>query len=333
MMQKTVNRLTIAVAVAMFFAAIFVLYRELENTRLIDVAGSLKALPKTRVIPALALTAASYLLLTGYDFLALSYADHKLRSRETLFASFISFTFSNNLGFALMSGSSVRYWIYTGFGLHPVEIGEVVAFCTLTYALGVTTVGGLMILLDPAGMSSILKLPQLLLLAAGIAMIAVGVAYLVVLVARRGPIALWHYQLRLPSLGCGLMQFAIASLDQALAAGVVYVLLPPETQISFHQFLGVYVIATPISLLSLVPGGLGVFETMVVALVPSTSKAALLGSLIAYRLIYFVLPLALAILLVAIYEMRRSSRASDWPRRLLSVLTRNAKRDPGHRSR
>ncbi|MGO9073203.1 MAG: hypothetical protein ACLQEI_03335 [Terriglobales bacterium] len=129
------------------------------------------------------------------------------------------------------------------------------------------------------------------------------------------------------------MQFAIASLDQALAAGVVYVLLPPETQISFHQFLGVYVIATPISLLSLVPGGLGVFETMVVALVPSTSKAALLGSLIAYRLIYFVLPLALAILLVAIYEMRRSSRASDWPRRLLSVLTRNAKRDPGHRSR
>jgi uncharacterized membrane protein YbhN (UPF0104 family) len=89
MMQKTVNRLTIAVAVAMFFAAIFVLYRALENTRLIDVVGSLEALPKTRVILALALTAASYLLLTGYDFLALSYADHKLRSRETLFASFI----------------------------------------------------------------------------------------------------------------------------------------------------------------------------------------------------------------------------------------------------
>ena len=99
----------------------------------------------------------------------------------------------------------------------------------------------------------------------------------------------------------------VASLDQALAAGVVYVLLSPDTQISFHQFLGVYVIAAPISLLSLVPGGLGIFETMVVALVPSTSKAALLDSLIAYRLIYFV--------------------------RLLSILTRGAKRDPGHRPR
>jgi uncharacterized membrane protein YbhN (UPF0104 family) len=164
-------------------------------------------------------------------------------------------------------------------------------------------------------------------------MLAMGVAYLVVILAGRGPIALWHYQLRLPSLGCGLMQFFVASLDQALAAGVVYMLLPPDTQISFLQFLSVYVIAAPISLLSLVPGGLGVFETMVVALVASPSKAALLGSLIAYRLIYFVLPLVLAIFLVAIYEMSRSSRGSDWHRRLLSVLTRNAKRDPGHRPR
>ena len=108
----------------MFFAAIFILYRDLENTRLIDVVGSLEALPKTRVIVALALTAASYLLLTAYDFLALNYVGHKLQWWETLFASFIAFSFSNNLGFALMSGGSVRYWIYTGFGLGPVESGK-----------------------------------------------------------------------------------------------------------------------------------------------------------------------------------------------------------------
>ena len=103
----------------MFFAAIFILYRDLENTRLIDVVGSLEALPKTRVIVALALTAASYLLLTAYDFLALNYVGHKLQWWETLFASFIAFSFSNNLGFALMSGGSVRYWIYTGFRPRP----------------------------------------------------------------------------------------------------------------------------------------------------------------------------------------------------------------------
>jgi phosphatidylglycerol lysyltransferase len=178
--------------------------------------------------------------------------------------------------------------------------------------------------------ASIVNLPQPLLRAAAIAMLAMVAAYLTVIVARRGPIALWRYQMRLPSLGCGLMQISVASLDQALAAGVVYVLLPPDSQISFHVFLGVYVIAAPISLLSLVPGGLGVFETMVVALLVGTSKAALLGSLIAYRLIYFVLPFALAILLVAIHEIRRSSRKSGWPGRLLGALTRNSKRDPDH---
>ncbi len=284
-------------------------------------------------ILALALAAASYLLLTAYDFLALNYAGHKLRLWETSFASFIAFSFSNNLGFSLMSGGSVRYWIYTGFGLGSVEIGEIVAFCTLTYGLGVTTVGGLMFLVDPTAMSSILSLSPSFLRAAGIAMLAIDLAYLIIIVARRVPISLWHYQVRPPSLGCGLMQISLASFDQALAAGVVYVLLPPDTQISFHVFLGIYVIAAPISLLSLVPGGLGVFETMIVTLLVSPSKAALLGSLIAYRLIYFVLPLALAILLVTIYEIGCSSREPGWLGRLPSVLTRNGKRDPGRRPR
>ncbi len=90
MTQKTINRLTFAVALAMFFVAIFVLYRDLEKTRLSDVVGGLEALPKTRVILALALAAASYLLLTAYDFLALNYAGHKLRLWETSFASFIA---------------------------------------------------------------------------------------------------------------------------------------------------------------------------------------------------------------------------------------------------
>jgi hypothetical protein len=39
MMQKTVDCLTLAVALAMFFAAIFVLYRELENTRILGCAS------------------------------------------------------------------------------------------------------------------------------------------------------------------------------------------------------------------------------------------------------------------------------------------------------
>jgi uncharacterized membrane protein YbhN (UPF0104 family) len=328
MTKQTLNRLSVAVALAMFVAAIFALYHQLDNTRLVDVIGGLAALPRWRVIAALALTAASYLLLTAYDRLALRYVGRRLRPRDTLFASFIAFTFSNNLGFALVSGGSVRYRLYTGFGLRPVEIGEIVAFCTLSYGLGVTLVSGLMLLFDPAGISSILGLPRPFLWAAGIAMLAIGTGYLAVIVGRRGPIVVGRYNLRLPSLGFGLTQIAVACCDQVLAGAVIYVLLPPDAQVSFLAFLGIYVIAAPISLLSLVPGGLGVFETMVVTLLASTSTAATLGALIAYRLIYFVIPLALAILLVIVYEMRRSWRDIRWLRYLPGVPARTFADDP-----
>lgn len=327
MTKQTVNGLAAAVAVAMFAAATFVLYRQLESTRLIDVVGRLQALPRTRVIAALALTAASYLLLTAYDRLALGYVGRRLRPRETLFASFIAFALSNNLGFALVSGGSVRYRIYTGFGLGPVAIGEIVAFCTLTYGLGVATVGGLMLLVDPAGISSTLSLPQPVLRAVGIAMLAIAVAYLAVIAMRRRPIALGRYTLRLPSLGCGLMQISVGCCDQALAAAVVYVLLASDAAIDFPAFLEIYVIAAPVSLLSLVPGGVGVFETTVITLLAGASKAASLGSLIAYRLIYFMLPLASAILLVAIHEIRRSAREMSWLREPARVLARRVADD------
>jgi len=320
MTRKNFSRLTVAVAVAMFVAAIVVLYRQLGNTRWIDIVGHFEALRRTQILAALALTSASYLVLTAYDFLALHYVGRRLRVRDTLFASFVAYAFSNSIGFALVSGGSLRYRFYTGLGLRPVAIGEIVVFCTVTYSLGVTIVSGLMLLLDPAGISSILGLPQPILRTAGAAMLALGITYLAITAARRGPITLGRYGLRLPSLGCGLMQVAVACCDQAVAASVVYVLLPSNAQIGFSSFLEIYVVSAPIALLSLVPGGLGVFETMVVALLANTSSAASLGSLIAYRVIYFMVPLALAMLMVAVYEIRRSSRdpptqAADQERR------------------
>lgn len=325
MTRQNFNRLTVAIAAAMFVAAVAVLYRELGNTRWIDIVGHFEALSRTQILAALALTAASYLVLTAYDFLALHYVRRRLRVRDTLFASFVAYAFSNSIGFALVSGGSLRYRIYSGLGVRPVAIGEIVVFCTVTYSLGVTIVSGLLLLADPAGIASILGLPQPFLLAAGAAMLGIGITYLAVILARRGPITLGRYGLRLPSLGCALMQIAVACCDQAVAASVVYALFPSDAQIGFAAFLEIYVVSAPIALLSLVPGGLGVFETMVVSLLANTSSAAALGSLIAYRVIYFVVPLALAILLVAIYEIRRSSR--DRPAQAAGIPTRNVADD------
>ncbi len=85
----------------------------------------------------------------------------------------------------------------------------------------------------------------------------------------------------------------------------MYVLLPADPGVDFRYFLGVYTIAATASILSLVPGGLGVFETAVTIMMASPSKAATLGVFFVYRLIYFVLPLLVALAWFVLRNVRR----------------------------
>jgi len=311
--SRTLDRLALAVTLGVLFVALYVLYRNVESVRLVDVTDRVQALPKAGLAAALLLTALSYLVLTGYDFLALRYVRLRLRLRDVLLASFIGFAFGNSMGFALVSGGAVRYRVYSGLGVRPVEIAEIVLFCTVTYALGFTTVGGLMLALDPRGVAVLLDISQAIVRMGGLALLGVGAVYLVAVAIRREAIPIGRYCLRLPSFGSGLMQIAIASVDLVVAGTVFYVLLPPEADVTYRALLGIYVLAGAAALLSLAPGGLGVFETVVLVMLTDVSKAASLGALVAYRVIYFLVPLALAAFCLAVHEIRRVIRRGILP--------------------
>lgn len=307
MTLRLVDRLALAATAVIFCAAIVVLVREFADVNPRDVLAYLAALPGRQLGAAAGLTAASYLLLTGYDFLALHYVRHRLPARRVLFASFTAFVFSNNLGFQLLSGGSLRYRIYAGFALDAVAIGEIVAFCTIAYALGVITVAGALATFDPSAFAALLHLPQPLIFAAGLAMLAVTAGYLTVAALWREPIAFGSYRLQPPSLSLALAQVALASVDAVLASTVLYALLPVDFGMRFETYLCTYIIAATVSVLSLVPGGLGVFETAVTVLTFAPTKAATLGVLFVYRMIYFVIPLAFAVVGFALHEIRQRS--------------------------
>jgi uncharacterized membrane protein YbhN (UPF0104 family) len=309
MKSRRVDKLTLAATGIIFCAAMVVLYRQFEGVRTQDVVAQLASLPVSRIAAALGLTAASYLLLTGYDFLALRYIGRRLRFRHLLFVSFTAFAFSNNLGVQLLSGGSLRYRIYSRFGLGAVEIGEIVLFCTVSYALGVVTVSGLLALFHGGAIALLLSLPKRAIFYGGLALIAIVVAYVAAAGLWRRPLALGGYRLRPPSLVLAVAQIALASLDAALAAAVLYVLLPADLNLAFVTYLGVYVIGATAGVLSLVPGGLGVFETAVMILMVPPSKAGTLGVFLVYRLIYFIVPLVIAMVLLAAHEVRRQSKS------------------------
>jgi uncharacterized membrane protein YbhN (UPF0104 family) len=103
----------------------------------------------------------------------------------------------------------------------------------------------------------------------------------------------------------------ISSLDWILAAAVLYALLPADPSISYAAYFGIYLLAQFAGVVSNIPGGLGVFETVLLLLLPpAVSSNALFTSLIAYRMVYYLLPLGVAILLLAGYEIR-SRRVSN----------------------
>ncbi len=304
MTSRRIDRLVILATIVIFCIAIVVLFREFATVGLHEVFTRLAALPKSQIFAAAGLTAASYLLLAGYDFLALIYVERRLRVRDVLYASFTSFAFSNSIGFQLLSGGSVRFRIYSRFGLKPVEIAEIVAFCTFTYALGLVTVSGLLALFDPGGFGLLLHLPKWSVSAAGVVLLAISAAYAVVAATWRKPIAIGRYRLRPLSLSLALAQVTLASVDAAFAGTVIHVLLPAEHGMTFWSFLEVYIAAATASVLSEVPSGLGVFETVVTVMMAPTSKAAELGALLVYRMIYFIAPLAIAMALFAMREFR-----------------------------
>ncbi len=313
MKSKLLDRLIFVATVAIFCAAIAVLFHQFASVSPREALASLAALPARQILAATGLTATSYLLLTGYDFLALHYVQRSLRFRDVLFASFSAFAFSNNIGFQLLSGGSTRYRIYSSFGLGAVEIGEIVAFCTFTYALGVITVGGMLALIEPAAVATLLNVSQTMISAAGAALVATSAAYLAVAAMWHRPIAIGRFQLRPPSLALAAAQVALASVDAMLAGTVMYVLLPADLDLTYQFYLGIYVIAATMSVLSLVPGGFGVFEAVTTLMTAPPSKAAALAAFFAYRMIYFIVPLTIAIVWFALHESRRmrmSSRAS-----------------------
>ncbi len=317
MMARLADRLALMATAAIFCAAIVVLVREFHDVSLAAVLGRLGAMPLPRILAALALTAASYLLLTGYDILAMHYVCRRPKLRDVVFASFTAFALSNNVGFQILSGGSIRFRLYSRLGLNAVAVGEVVAFCSFGYALGIVTVGGILALARPDDIATLMHIPGGLVTAGGVVLLAVSLGYLGVAALWREPIALGRYRLRPPSFALALAQVALASIDAVLAATVMYVLLPAGFAFGYWHFLGVYTIAATASILSLVPGGLGVFETAITVLAAPPSKAAALGVFFVYRMIYFILPLVVALAWFGLRTIRRRDAGyRSSPRRL-----------------
>ena len=282
------------IGAALFTAALLVLHDELAALRYHDLTAALFAIPSGRLALALLLTAANYLVLTGYDLTAFRWARLDLDRRRVFTVSLLAYAIANSLGLGMLSGASVRYRFYTRWGVGVADLSRVVLFCTTTLWLGLLTVGGLSLALAP--MPALAAAPgHEHARTAGVVLLVVVAAYAVLASVRRRPLRLFRLEVPMPGPRATAAQFLLSTIDWLLAAGVLWALLPAG-RVGFLAFVGAFLAAQLVGLVSHVPGGLGVFETALVVLCkPALSAGDLLPALVAYRAVYYVLPFVLAL--------------------------------------
>ncbi len=315
------------VSLVIFGAAIEVLRFELRSLDWQVLARDVVGTPRARLLVVLLLTACNYLVLTGYDILAFQYVGKIIALRRIAWAAFLAYAISHSVGFAALSGASVRFRFYSRWGVTAAELTRIVFSYSVTFWIGLFALGGLSFVVSP--LKGLETLPgHELIHPIGWLLMATVAAYLAATAVRRQPIRIGALAVPLPAPRVALSQLVLSITDWLLAGAVLYVLLPAGRP-PFLTFLGSFLVAILVGMVSHVPGGLGVFEGLMVLLMgPWLSAAALLPAFVVYRAVYYLLPFLVALMALAADEVhqRRAhvARVSTWLGRLSRRLTPRA---------
>ncbi|NJN74360.1 MAG: UPF0104 family protein [Limnothrix sp. RL_2_0] len=313
--KKITHLLPFAVSLLLFGLSIWTITQELEKYKPQEIIHSLQGIPNQGLIMGLGLVVINYIFLTGYDFLAVRFVRQPLPYPKVALVSILSYAISNSIGFALLSGSAIRYRFYKKWGFSSGKIAQIITFCNISFWIGLLAVGGVTFSIEPLTVPKQLRLPFESIHPVGYTFLIIITGYLIWSVIGRRSLRIKQLSLPHLSLPLSLGQIAVTSCDWLLASAVLFVLLPTTASLSFWGFFGIYLLAQFTGIISNVPGGLGIFETVLILLLsPPIASDKLLGALLAYRAIYYFIPLFIGIILFAIHEFKvRQEKAIAQP--------------------
>ncbi|GAB1482697.1 bifunctional lysylphosphatidylglycerol flippase/synthetase MprF [Treponema sp.] len=300
---KSVFKILLPFAVAaLFLLVLYLLYNALKEYHYHDLVARLRSYSSSTIMAALALTLINYLILSCYDMLAARYVQVKIPLKRIVFTSFLSYVFSYNIGLSLFGSSALRYRFYSAWGLEGGSIARIIAFCVSTFWLGLAIMGGLSLLIAPPAATTIPILATSSRII-GLLLLLLAISYLLACLSGKAELRFRSFALKLPSIRIAIPQALVSSLDWIFAGLVLYVLLP-EGKPAFLSFIAIFATAQLAGATSHVPGGLGVVETvMVLSLSAYAPTDALFGALLAYRAIYYLVPLCVAVLAFVSHEI------------------------------
>jgi glycosyltransferase 2 family protein len=294
------------ILVAAIAGAIYLLYRTLREYSLEDIGQALRSIPASNLMLGLAFAAGSYLCLSCNDALAVRYAGKPLPFHQTALASFTGLSIGHNVGVAALSSGAIRYRFYSRWGLSTEDVAKVILFCGVTVALGLTTLGAAAIFLRPDDVAKISGLSDEAISIAALVCLSFPVLYLMLSAFVRKPLHIRKWRFQMPLLPLAAGQILVGVVNFALVAASLHQMLAAFGETSYLKVATASITANIAAIVSHVPGGLGVLEATIVQILPGAESIA---AVIAFRVIYYFIPLAIGLPLLVGSEFALKSNS------------------------
>src|SRR5689334_6255473 len=308
------SRIGFLVSAAIIIIAVVVLVRILRDIEVSEVVQALKETEARDIALASLFVALGYFTLTFYDLFALrTIGRSDIPYRVAALGGFTSYSVGHNVGASVVTGGAVRYRLYSAWGLDAVAVAKVCFIAGLTFWLGNATVLGLGIAYAPQAASAIDQLPPWANRIAAILTLVVLTSYVAWVWNKPRVIGRPGWQVQLPGGPLTLLQIGIGIVDLTFCALAMYMLVPDEPNIGFVAVAVIFVAATLLGFASAAPGGLGVFDAAMLVALWQFDKEDLLAGLLLFRLIYYVVPFAISLLILGIRELLLATRGPPPP--------------------
>ena len=300
------KRLGIAVSLLIIAFAISTLVHTLRGVDTGVVLTALTEIPHGRIGLAALCVVCAFCTLTFYDFFALRTIGKKhVPYRIAALSSFSSYVIGHNIGATVFTGGAIRFRIYSDYGLNAIDVAKICFLSGLTFWLGNLFVLGFGMAYHPWAASAMDLLPPAMNRLIALGCLAGIAAYFIWLVTgkQRRELGQNGWKVVLPSARLTLLQILIGVVDLGFCALAMFLLIPQQPGIDFVSLAVVFILATLLGFASHTPGSLGVFDAAMLVALPEFSKEQLLATLLVFRVLYFVIPFAIAISIMGTREL------------------------------
>lgn len=287
----------------------WILFHEVRELSLDAILTSFQAISARQWTLSAIAAIVAYGMLALYDQLALRHLKRWIPFRFVFATSFTTYALSHNIGASVFSGAVVRYRAYTSKGLSVSDVALLIAFCSFTFALGVLIISAVSLLVYPEAVNGYFDVSPIVPRSVATAILLLVALYVFGSFAGLKPLRIGKFELHYPARDVVLRQLVIAPAEIFAAAAIIYFALPPENHPGYMMVVAVFVISFSLALISHAPGGLGVLEVAFLAGFPFLPETDVLAALLVFRILYLLVPFAMAIIIVLGFE-----QSSIWRR-------------------